>query len=679
MAGDTPSDEIARGLAEARRRLQEGDPDGAEARLTALLHRAPGHPYATYYLGLARHQQGRHDEACRLLRDAYDGVRHDPVACFNTATVLLQQARYGEAVAPLEQAVKLRPDYLDAELQLGVVAFKLGELSKAAALFRSVLERQPDHAVALTNLAAALLQLDSEAAIPIARRAATAAPPGEKSRPLVTLAKALALNGAEEEAIVVYDRLLQDEPADVRAAYGQAFTLPQVYRSADEIETWRTRYRRSLDGLRDSLRLDSPERIEAVADALFTVQNFSLPQQGRDDRAEQTIYGELLHRVAAARYPDYARPLAPRRHVGRPRIGFATAFFRHHSMAKTHGAWATRLDPNRFEVFAVHTGPERDATSEEIARACEHFIHHPAGGVALLDCLRDLDLDVLVYPDLGMEPSMLLPAALRLAPVQCQGLGHPITSGLPTVDWALTSALMEPENGDAHYTERLERLPNLSFCYSRERILRQRDETDLRHLRRRRIVYLCTQNLGKLLPQHDGLFARILQAVPDSELWFLARPAAAITERFRGRVLAACRASGVAAERVVVHDRVGQEAFLALNAAADVYLDGIGWSGCNTTFEAIAMGLPVVTLPGDLMRKRHSFAMLTMMDCTETVAASEDDYVEIAARLGQEPDWRDHVRARMRECAPRIYDDETPIRALESFFLKVTGREGDRA
>jgi len=673
MASRTPSEEIARGLAEARRRLQQGDPVGAEASLTAVLDRAPGHPYATYSLGLVRHQQGRHNEARRLLRDAYDGVRHDPVACFNTATVLLQQGRTGEAVAPLERAVALRPDYLDALLQLGVAAFKLGELGKAAAAFRSVLERQPEHGVALTNLAAALLQLDSEAAIPVARRAAAAAGPGEKSRPLVTLAKALALNGREGEAVDVYDGLLQNDPADVRAQYGRAFTLPQVYRSAEEIETWRARYRRSLEDLRDSLRLDAPERIEAVADALFTVQNFALAQQGRDDRAEQAIYGELLHRVAAARFPDHARPLAPRPRAGRPRIGFATAYFRHHSMAKTHGAWATRLDPDRFEVVAVHTGSEKDAVSGEVARTCEHFIHQPAGGVAVLDCLRDLDLDVLVYPDLGMEPSMLLPAALRLAPVQCQGLGHPITSGLPTMDWALTSALMEPENGDAHYTERLERLPNLSFCYDRERILGQRGVADLRHLRRRRVVYLCTQNLGKLLPQHDRLFARILQAVPDSELWFLARPAVAITERFRARLQAACGERGVDAERVVVHERVGQEAFLALNAAADVYLDGIGWSGCNTTFEAIAMGLPVVTLPGDLMRQRHSFAMLTMMDCTETVAASEDDYVEIAVRLGREPDWRERVRARMRERCDRIYDDETPIRALESFFLRVTG------
>jgi len=675
MASNTPPEEIVQWLLQAKRQLQRGDPEGACASLEAILAHDAVHPYARHYLGMVRHQQGRPDEAYRLLRAAYPGVRHDPVACFNHATVLLQQARYGEAAEPLDRAVSLRPDYVDAKLQLGVVSFRLGELTKAAAAFRSVLEGRPDHFLALTNLAATLLQLDSAQAIPAARHAARVAAAGEQARPLLILAKALALNGREGEAIEVYDRLLRDDPEDIRARYGRAFTLPQVYGSQDEIVRWRAQYRRNLEALRESLRLDEPERIEAAADALFTVQNFALPQQGRDDRAEQALYGALLHRVAAARHPEFARPLPPRLRPGRPRIGFVTAFFRHHSMAKTHGAWATHLDPAKFEVFAVHAGPDRDATTDDIERACEHFVHHPAGGITLVKFLRELDLDALVYPDLGMEPSMLLPAALRLAPVQCQGLGHPITSGLPTIDWALSSALMEPEHGETQYTERLERLPNLSFCYSLDRILRQRGEADLRHLRRRRIVYLCTQNLGKLLPEHDVLFARVLQAVPDSELWFLARPAAAITARFRERLLAECRDQGVAAGRIVIHDRIAPGEFLALNAAADVYLDGIGWSGCNTTFEAIAMGLPVVTLPGDLMRKRHSFAMLEMMGCTETVAASQEDYVAIAVRLGLDDEWRRHIREQIRERRPRIYDDETPIRALEAFLFRVTRRQ----
>ncbi|MDX1575114.1 MAG: tetratricopeptide repeat protein, partial [Kiloniellales bacterium] len=349
--------EIAEGLRHAKRQLQEGDTAAADASLTALLAREPGQPHALHLLGLLRNQQGEQDEALRLLREADPGVRHDPVACFNFATVLLQQARYREALEPLEHALALRPDYDDAALQLGVVSFRLGDLKRAAAAFRSVAERRPGHAFALTNLAATLLQLDSAEAMRVARRAAEAAAGTAKARPLRILAKALALNGEEDAAMEVYDGLLADDPADVRARFARAFTLPQVYASQDEIIRWREQYRHDLEALRDDLELEDPEAVEATADALFTVQNFALPQQGLDDRAEQAVYGEMLHRVATARHPEFARPPAPRPpgqspQSGRPRIGLVSAFFRHHSMAKTHGAWATRLDPGKLEVFA---------------------------------------------------------------------------------------------------------------------------------------------------------------------------------------------------------------------------------------------------------------------------------------------------------------------------------------
>jgi Tfp pilus assembly protein PilF len=144
MASQTPpqvDQQIAEFLLQAKRQLQRGDMEGASASLTSALEHDPAHPYALHYLGLLHQQQGRHDEALRLLRESYQGVRHDPVAGFNFATILLQQAHYGEAVEPLEHALSLRPGYDDAKLQLGVVAFKLGDLNQAAAAFRSEIGR----------------------------------------------------------------------------------------------------------------------------------------------------------------------------------------------------------------------------------------------------------------------------------------------------------------------------------------------------------------------------------------------------------------------------------------------------------------------------------------------------------------------------------------------------------
>jgi protein O-GlcNAc transferase len=108
--------------------------------------------------------------------------------------------------------------------------------------------------------------------------------------------------------------------------------------------------------------------------------------------------------------------------------------------------------------------------------------------------------------------------------------------------------------------------------------------------------------------------------------------------------------------------------YWALNLASDIFLGSLGGSGFNTTLEAIACGLPVVTLPGAFMRGRHTFAILTQLDVPETIAKNKEEYVDIAVRLGQDPDWRKEVVERMSEREARLYSDKSSVIALEQFL-----------
>jgi predicted O-linked N-acetylglucosamine transferase (SPINDLY family) len=110
---------------------------------------------------------------------------------------------------------------------------------------------------------------------------------------------------------------------------------------------------------------------------------------------------------------------------------------------------------------------------------------------------------------------------------------------------------------------------------------------------------------------------------------------------------------------------------MALNCACDVFLDSIGWSGNNTTHEAIAAGLPVITLPGPQMRGRHALALLTKMGMTETVAADLEAFTGLAVRAGSNREWRRHLAAETVARRASIYDDEAPIRDLERFIEQV--------
>ena len=115
--------------------------------------------------------------------------------------------------------------------------------------------------------------------------------------------------------------------------------------------------------------------------------------------------------------------------------------------------------------------------------------------------------------------------------------------------------------------------------------------------------------------------------------------------------------------------------YLNLNLICDVFLDSLGWSGGNTTLEAIACKLPVVTCPGEFMRGRHSYAILKMLKVTETIAQSKSEYIDIAVKLGLDSSWRQKIVQNIEANHPYLYDDLECIKGLEEFYQQVVPRQ----
>ncbi len=261
-------------------------------------------------------------------------------------------------------------------------------------------------------------------------------------------------------------------------------------------------------------------------------------------------------------------------------------------------------------------------------------------------------------------------AAMRLAPVQCMSLGHPDTSGYPTLDYFLTADLMEPPDGESHYTERLVRLPNISVHYEpldTPALPITRAELGLRA---DATVFWSGQSLYKYVPQFDEVFARIAKKAGDCQLAFIRYPKGEhVTEQFRARLDRAFAAVGLrAADYYVILPRLDQHHFVAAIGQCDIVLDSIGWSGFNSTVEGLAHDLPIVTLAGPLMRSRHTTGVLRMMGVTETIAATVDDYVAAAVRLAKDRDWRTSIKDKIAANKHRIYRDRSCIKALEDFL-----------
>lgn len=467
-----------------------------------------------------------------------------------------------------------------------------------------------------------------------------------------------------------------NDPELVNARLGLAVArLRTVYRDEAEMLVSRREFESDLDRACAHYEAATPRELAGAAQALTASPPFLLPFQGQDDRALMAKYGVLLHKLMSAALPQWSKPLVmPRRAPGEKiRVGFASAYFRLHSVWKVPlSGWIKQLDRSKLEVFGYSLGSGRDDITEEAARLCDGMAFGPMSLPAWAKRIAADRLHVLVYPEIGMDRITYELAALRLAPVQCNGLGHPSTAGLPTIDFALSGALLDNPEGQNQYTETLVSLPNFAAYYEPLRPFATGDRGRASFgLREGAALYWVGHQTATFLPQHDDIYARIAEQVPDCQMVFIEARGESAKAAFRERIGRAFSARGLSfSSHGVMLPTLQPHEFAAVTALMDVGLDTIGWSGCNTTLETLRADVPVVTLPGSRTRTRHAFAFLTMMGVTETIAESSDDFVEIAVRLGNDPAQRRSVSEKIASTKQRCYRDRECIAALEDFFQR---------
>jgi predicted O-linked N-acetylglucosamine transferase (SPINDLY family) len=508
-----------------------------------------------------------------------------------------------------------------------------------------------------------------EAAILLRRRVSESA-----SRPIVeALVAVLERSNRTEEAIAEADRGLKLFPQDTRLRFARELLLPIVYDTETDIERYRRRFSEGLERLCRELPLDGENDKREALRALSSHRNVRLPYQNRNDRELQTRYGRLAQRIMAANRPQWTPSVSMPPVDGCLRVGYLSTRFRNLSASKYFLGWIKGHDPAHFQVYSYHLSRKSDAVTDEVQRSSTCFRHLSGGfGQACSSILADR-LHVLVSLDVGLDPVMTLLSSLRLAPVQCAAWDQPLTTGSPAIDYFLSSDLTEPEDAQSHYAERLVRLPGVAVCYPKPVIptpILTKTRRDFR-LRDDAVVFLCNQYVEKYLPRQDALFARIASRVPRAQFVFLMKNDP-VRDDFQKRLSRSFAAAGLAAsDHLVLEREVDQMTYWNLSLVGDVVLDPIGWSGGVSTFEAIACRVPIVTLPGQFMRGRQSAAMLTQLGITDTIARDDEDFVDIAVRLGTDRTWREDIVRRMTAGWPRLYNDGRSIRALEEFYQQA--------
>ena len=508
-----------------------------------------------------------------------------------------------------------------------------------------------DNAVALPYFeTAARLEPTLYGAVEMARRICAAA--GLEARARDYTARAAAL-----------------EPTRPMALAG-AQILPALYESREAIAECRARYAAALAAAGSQTQPIEP------FDTTLCVGAFFLAYHGENDRDLQRAAAQLY--LACVPSLGYRSPRAlPRRApAARIRVGFISRFLYSHSIGRTTRGLVEGLDRTRFEVLVLRIPRVvDDPVARAIAAAADRTVDLPADLAAARAAIEALDLDVLFYQDIGMEPFSYLLALARLAPVQCVSYGHPNTTGLPEMDYFVSSDAYEVDGAEAHYSERLFRLaplPTLAY-YHRPAAPGPLPARVAFGLSAAEHVYACPQSLFKLHPDIDDLFGGILSADPAAVIVLIRSTYADYVAQLSARF---SRALGPRAARIRFIDPLPGLSFLQFLALADVVLDTPHFNGMNTSLEAFSVGTPVITLPGALQRSRHTRAMYLAMGIDDGIATDAADYVRRAVALGTDPGAAQALRARILERNPVLYDNPAVLREFERFFTAAVAAVG---
>ncbi|MCQ4164358.1 O-linked N-acetylglucosamine transferase, SPINDLY family protein [Tahibacter harae] len=674
---------------------RRGAGEEALAALRKAVQADPRLAAAWRELAIAALQTGQLDEADTASAEMRRLQPADAGGAFLRGHVLGLRHRFDESereFAPLRQAAGM------AQARLGLVADALARGDALAAGFhaRRLVEWLPDQAAAWDALGqAAAAAQDWHAAAAALRRASELAPQDLA----IWQRRAAVLDAWRQggaEPVAVHEQLVRLQPGSLAALQQLGLARIGAHQTAAAVATFRQVLAQSpRDALARWVLFHTPalpcfeseaQRAQWLADwerglagfehedldaatagrLLGSVPDFALAYQDGAHVALHRRHAAVVRRLLDAATGAAIADLPPRPiRRARRRIGLVSSCLHQHSVTRAWGEALLALPRERLELCVFHTGSGDDAMVQRFRARADHY---QAGGGSFADWsarLRAAELDVLIFLDLGLDVVNQCLAALRHAPVQVATWAHPVTSGAAAIDYFLSADAAEPAHAQQHYSEILQRLPRLGGCFARPGPVAAAPRAP------GPVRLACLQNLYKLYPAHDALFGRILAQAPGTTLQFLTAATQEQAAGFARRLHASLGEYGVDPARVQVCTALPAAEYLQAVEQADLLLDTLGFSGGITTLDALWRDKPWLTLPGECMRGRQSYAMLRALELDALIADSAEDYIARAVALAGAPEQLHALGRTIAERKHVLFEDSGVCAALADFLCQV--------
>ncbi|MBM3565629.1 MAG: tetratricopeptide repeat protein, partial [Alphaproteobacteria bacterium] len=521
-----------------------------------------------------------------------------------------------DAVDSFAAARRLAPGDSDIAFSLADALSQAGDRDRALQAYEAVIALDPGHARAHAYLASLLI---------------------DKTR--------------MTEAVALLDRAAALDPSLAHAHVNLSCARMMTGDSAGAIAA-----------ARKALDLDP-----ALADAhsnLIQMMSYADGVSPADLLAETRVWNERHARPLLSRRRPHANPRQADRRL---RVGFIGGDFRNHPVGWFSLPFLAEYDRDRIESFVYMTNAIVDPVSEKIRPLTDRWRDVPLlDPDQLAEAIRADGIDILVDVAGHTAHNRLLAMALRPAPVQAVGFGLVGTTGVDGIDYILADRFEIPPDHEKFYSEAVVRLPDDYICYAFPDYMPAAAEPPARQ--NGFVTFGCFNTVAKVTPGAVFLWSRLLKAVPDARL--LLKTYGFNDASCRDRIAALFAEQGIGAGRLTLEGSAPHAELLSAYGRVDIALDPLAYSGGLTTLESLAMGVPVVTLPGRTFAARHSATHLSNAGLTEWIAKDADGYIAIARKMAGDPDALAALRAglRTRLAGTPVCDGRRYARALEAAF-----------
>jgi predicted O-linked N-acetylglucosamine transferase (SPINDLY family) len=612
----------------AQAKHRAGDLIGAEFLYRQILSENPTHAGAWHFLGMIFHKQSRSEESLQYIEKSIRLENSKSIFYNNYGVVLIDLGKREDALLSFQKALELDQQYEDARVNLDQLRSNQKEIKNTKTTFEY-------------------------SSLPVS--------PTNHLEDLFRQGNQLSVQERFHDANRVFHQAASLPGGRELWRWKSLNFCPSIFPDEDSIERYWGHLNEGLDQI---LVQNIPIRWEKLPYDGFT-PSFNLPHLGRCCREVKEKFSKIFETAFSFDRPTLKKTM---RNHNRIRVGFVTTAGHHRGFLRVHRHLLEHLDSKRFEIFLFCPDSILEFCRQTIHHNDIHYVGFPDKFDVAVRTIFETQCDILYHWKVGGGTFDYFLAMAKTAPIQCTSLGSHGTSGVGTIDYYISTSILEFYQSANQYTEQHILFDSYPTSHPYEPVTSSVSRYDL-GLPQSGAIYFCPHRLPKYHPCIDQYFRLILEGDPTGHLLLCAGKKKPLADLFAKRLYRSLGSELF--HRIRIIPALPLDMYRKYLTVVTCVLDSPIYVGDLTTHDAFCQGIPVVTQEGELLVQRYTAGLYRTMGLDSLVSTNAEDYARIAVRLGTDSDYRQDIHHKILERNQSIFMPTDTVHDYERFFEYV--------